>query len=369
MFPRRIDSERSLSVMRVWGHTTVAACATLALAGSALATLAAPARAAPAHAAPEAAADRTAARCDRTCLEGLVEQYLGALFAHDPARLSMTADVRFTENGQQLELGEGLWRTVSGKGTFHLIVPDEAAGEVAWLGSIREAGTPAMLALRLGVRGRRIAEIETLVQRSDRSALGFEKIGYRWTEVIPPAERMSRDDLVHIANLYFSGVQLNDGKGVYPFGPDCNRIENGTFTTNAPTPPGQKRPDPRTANMYSAQWSCLEQFKSGLIHFVTRVRDRRFVAVDPQHGVAFAFGFFDHAAGDTRTFQTPDGRTVTAGPKVPWTWELAETFRIEHGKIHQIMAIMNHVEYGMNSGWSTWEQGRSDRARYLGQNY
>ncbi len=343
--------------MRLGGlATAAAACAALALGGPAAPSLA-------------LAATDSASACDRTCLEGFVEQYLGALMAHDPARLTVTRDVRFTENGQQLELGEGLWRTASGKGTYHLTVPDVAGGQVAWLGSIREAGTPAMLALRLAIRNRRIAEIETLVQRSDRSALGFEKIGYRWTEIIPPAERMPRDELVRVANLYFSGIELNDGKGVYPFAPDCNRIENGTFTTNVPTPPGQKRPDPRTANMYSAQWSCLEQFKSGLIHFVTRVRDRRFVAVDPERGIAFAFGFFDHAAGDTRTFQTPDGRTVTAGPKEPWTWELAETFQIERGKIHQIMAIMNHVPYGMNSGWSTWEQGRSDRARYLGKTY
>jgi hypothetical protein len=347
--------------MRIGRHAVAAAaCAALVLGALA---------ARPVRAAPEAARDRAAAECDRTCLEGLVEQYLGALLARDPARLSVTPDLRFTENGQQLELGEGLWRTASGKGAFHLTVPDVAAGEVAWLGSIREADAPAMLALRLAVRGRRIAEVEMLVQRSDRSALGFEKIGYQWNQVIPSAERMSRDALVRTANLYFSGIELNDGKGVYPFAPDCNRIENGAFTTNVPTPPGKTRPDPRTANIYSAQWSCLEQFKSGLIHFVTRVRDRRFVAVDPERGIAFAFGFFDHDAGETRIFQTPDGRTVTAGPKQPWTWELAETFRIERGKIRQIMAIMNHVEYGTNSGWSTWEQGRSDHARYLGQTY
>ena len=30
---------------------------------------------------------------------------------------------------------------------------------------------------------------------------------------------------------------------------------------------------------------------------MTRIRDRRFVVVDPERGLAFAFGFFDHAAG------------------------------------------------------------------------
>ncbi len=318
---------------------------------------------------PRAAGAAPAASCDRACLEGFVNQYLDALVAHDPARLPVTGDVRFTEDGQHLALGDGLWRTMTAMGTYRLIVADPAAERVAFLGSIREAGIPAMLALHLAIRDHRIAEIETLVQRSDRSALGFEKIGWKWTETIAPSERMSRNDLVRIANMYFSGMQQNDGKGVYPFAKDCNRIENGTFTTNAPTPKGQKRPDPRTASVYSAQWSCLEQFKSGLIHFVTRIRDRRFVAVDPERGLVFAFGFFDHSAGDTRTFQTPDGRTVTAGPRQPWTWEIAEVFKIEHSKIHQIMAIMNHVEYGMNSGWSTWEQGLSSRARYLGPTY
>ncbi|HEX4025416.1 MAG TPA: hypothetical protein VHX52_12075 [Steroidobacteraceae bacterium] len=318
---------------------------------------------------PRQANAASAASCDRACLEGFVDQYLDALLAHDPARLPVTKDVKFTENGQRLELGDGLWRTMTGKGTYRMLIADTAAGRVAFLGSIREAGTPAMLALHLAVRNHRIVQIETLVQRSDKSALGFEKLGYPWTSTIAPGERMSRTDLVRIANMYFSGMQQNDGKGVYPFAKDCNRIENGTFTTNVPTPPGHTRPDPQSANMYSAQWSCMEQFKSGLLHFVTRIRDRRFVAVDPERGLVFSFVFFDHSAGNTRTFQTPDGRTVTAGPVQPWTWELAETFQIEYGKIHQIMAIMNHVQYGMNSGWSTWDQGRSSRARYLGQTY
>src|SRR5690348_11841821 len=202
-----------------------------------------------------------------------------------------------------------------------------------------------MLALQLRIRKGQITGIETLVQRNEKSAKGFEEIGYNWSDPLPASERKSREDLRRTANMYFTGMQQNDGKGVYPFAPDCNRIENGTFTTNVPTPPGKQRPDPKTATMYSAQWSCLEQFKSGLLHFVTRIRDRRYVAVDPERGIVFAFGFFDHAAGDTRDFQLPDGRSVSAGPREPWTWEIAETFQLEHGKIHQIMAIMNHVPY------------------------
>jgi hypothetical protein len=115
--------------------------------------------------------------------------------------------------------------------------------------------------------------------------------------------------------------------------------------------------------MYSAEWSCLEQFKSGLLHFVTRIRDRRYVAVDRERGLVFAFAFFDHSAGDTRNFTTPSGRAVSAGPVQPWTWEIAELFKIENGKLGQIEAVLDRSPYGMTSGWSSWEDGMSDRAR------
>jgi hypothetical protein len=306
---------------------------------------------------------RASESCDRACLEGMVDQYLDALGAHDPHKAPFAGDVKFTENGQKLQLGDGLWRTFTGKGTFRMFVDDVEAGHVAFLGSIREADTPAMLALHLRVRDRKITAAEMLVQRNEKSALGFEAIGYTWREEIPPGARKSRTDLLATANMYFSGMQQNDGKGSYPFDEDCNRIENGTYTTNVPTPAGQMRPDPKTANIYSSQWTCKEQFESGLLHFVSRIRDRRFVALDPERGLVFSFVFFDHMAGDTRTFQTPDGRTVTAGPKQPWTWEIAEAFQLEHGKIHQIQAIMERVPYGMDSGWSSWEEGMSSAGR------
>jgi hypothetical protein len=301
--------------------------------------------------------------CGRACLENSVHQYLAALAAHNPRLAPFAPDARFTENGQKLELGDGLWRTFTSKGTFQMLVDDVESGHVAFLGSIREADAPAMLALHLRIRNGKITAAETLVQRNEKSGLGFEEIGYTWRDALLSVQQRSRADLLKTANLYFSGMQRNDGKGVYPFSGDCNRIENGAFTTNAPTPLGQTRPDPKTSSSYSNQWSCREQFESGLLHFVSRIRDRRFVAIDPERGLVFSFVFFDHMAGTTRIFQTPDGRTVTAGPRQPWTWEIAEAFRIESGQIHQIMAIMERVPYGMNSGWSTWEEGMSSEGR------
>ena len=168
--------------------------------------------------------------------------------------------------------------------------------------------------------GGQITEIEQAVIRNVDAAKRVEAVGTPnavFLQAIPEGQRMSRAKLIRTANMYFSGMQKNDGKGVYPFADDCDRIENGRQTTNRPTPAGEKRPDPTTATNYSAQWSCLEQFKSGLLHFVTRIRDRRFVAVDQERGLVLAFGFFDHSAGDTRNFEAPNGRHVTAGPRNP----------------------------------------------------
>ena len=220
------------------------------------------------------------------------------------------------------------------------------------------------MALRLKLDNERVSEIEQLVVRDANAANRVEAMGSpnpMYLATIPLSRRMSRKDMLETANKYFTGMQQNDGRGDYPFSSDCNRIENGSQSTNAPTPAGETRPDPKTATGYSGQWSCREQFESGLLHFVTRIRDRRFVAIDEERGLVFSFVFFDHSAGETRTFETPDGRTVTAGPAQPWTWQIAELFKVEDDEIRQIEAILHQVPYGMNSGWSSYEEGMSDR--------
>ena len=310
--------------------------------------------------------------CDRACLESYVDRYLDALVAHQPTLVPLAPGVRFTEDGQHLVIGDGLWRTMRAKGRYRLFVTDVPAGEVAFFGSIEEdgrnpnEGAPAAIALRLKVRHLQITEIEQIVIRNQEEAakrIDAMTPNPIYLETVPASQRMSRADMIATANKYFTGMQQNDGMGDYPFAADCNRIENGRQSTNMPTPAGQTRPDPKTSLMYSPQWSCMQQFKSGLLHFVTRIRDRRYVAVDQERGIVFAFGFFDHSGGSTRTFRVPDGRIVTAGPAQPWTWEIAELFKVQNGKIHKIEALLQRCPYGMNSGWSTWEEGMSDDAR------
>jgi hypothetical protein len=316
------------------------------------------------------------AACDRACLEGFVEKYLDAVIDNDPKKVALSPNVRFTEDGQRLLIGDGLWNTMKGKGKYRLFVTDVPAQSVAVLATIQEDHRDAdkfngaLLALRLRVHDMQITEIEQMVVRSasdndNRTYNNVDKMAThpKYLTAVPANERMSRAELISQGNKYFTGMQRNDGKGDYPFADDCIRHENGGQSTSAPTPAGQTKPDPKTALVYSGQWNCLEQFQSGLIHFVTRIRDRRFVAVDQERGIVFAFGFFDHPGGETRRFKTPAGREVVSGPVQPWTWEIAEVFKLEKGKISKIDAFLQRSPYGMNSGWSTWEQGMSDQVR------
>ena len=309
-------------------------------------------------------AAQSPARCDRACLEGLLDRYVDALVARDPSRLPAAGTVTFTENGQRLELGDGLWHTVSGKGGYALPITDVEAGQAVLMGTIREAGVPTVFVLRLKAVDRQIAEIETLVIRNQMAAESLDRIGRPrqvLLDAVPAPERLSRSELVRIANMYFSGIERNDGKGEYPLHEACVRLENGSVTAGDPgAVPGYVSPASAAPMRRS---SCLQQFQSGVFYYVTRIRDRRFVAVDPERGLAFAFAFFDNGSGDARNGTLADGRKVVSGPSVPWTWQIAEVFKIERGKIGPVESVLHQVPYGMGSGWSTWEEAMSSRPR------
>jgi hypothetical protein len=79
----------------------------------------------------------------------------------------------------------------------------------------------------------------------------------------------------------------------------------------------------------------------------------------------FSFCLFDNAAGKSRYFRTPGGRDGVAGPIEPWTWQVAELFKVEEGKIRRIEAVLHGCPYGMNAGWNKYEQGMSDRIQII----
>ena len=216
---------------------------------------------------------------------------------------------------------------------------------------------PAILALRLKIENNMLTEIESIVARDTVGALRIEKLVKPhpvFLENIPVAERVTREELSKTANMYFTGLERNDGKGIYPFTANCNRIENGNQTTN--------NPSKETMQFDIGAMGCKEQFETGFFRFVTRIRDRRFVMIDEERGLVFVFVFFDHA-GNIHTVKLTNGMTIPIGVIRPWTWEIAELFKMEKGLIRQIEVIVWECPYRMNSGWSNWEEGLSSNVR------
>jgi hypothetical protein len=191
--------------------------------------------------------------CDRACLENLVNQYLAAVVAHDPKRLPLSQDVRYTENDQLIEIGDGFWKTAEAIGNYKHYFADPEFGQVAFMGTMREAGAPLLLSLRLRVELGRITEVESIYYRQGGggpSGIADMDKPYEpedfWFKSIPASQRMSRQELIAVADGYFTGLERNDGKGIngtgtYPFTNDCHRIENGAPTTNVPRRPIARR--------------------------------------------------------------------------------------------------------------------------------
>src|SRR5512143_3482909 len=162
----------------------------------------------------EAATGPIPLNCNRACLENLVDQYLTALVAHDPKRLPLSADVKYSENDQLLDLGDGFWKTVEGRGKYTHIWADPEFGQVAYMGTVREAGAPLLMSLRLRVELGRITEIESVYFRpgggGPNNIADMDK-PYTpediWFKTIPASQQMSRQELIAVADGYFTGLQ------------------------------------------------------------------------------------------------------------------------------------------------------------------
>jgi hypothetical protein len=159
--------------------------------------------------------------------------------------------------------------------------------------------------------------------------------------MVPPAQRRSRQNMVAIADSYFNAIEKGHASYV-PFDANCNRIESGLQTTN------------NSALVTSPDsvlgMGCADQIKTRNFQPDTLIRDRRFAVIDEERGLVFVLGFFDHDA-KLRSYTLADGRTVKQTRTAPWTWEIAEMFKIQDGKIMRVEALVNPAPYGMKAGW------------------
>lgn len=294
--------------------------------------------------APVAPAAQPTPTCDRTCLYGVLDQYLAALKARDPSKVRWAVDVRHTENNVDLRVGDGLWGTITALDAYEMRFADPLTSSVAIFGVVEETTERSPYATRLKVENGAISEVETLVVRPSDAGIPFVTADLKplpvWSEILPPALRSPRQKMIDVANGYFETLQLNDGTLRTEFTEDCNRREDGLQSTNNP------------AATLDPLWKlgCEAQFRMGQYRYDDRLRDRRFLTIDEERGIVLAGGFIDHE-GRLGEFTLTDGSKRSSIFRRPHSFVLLEAFKIRGGKIQQIEAVFLTVPYNTRSVW------------------
>jgi hypothetical protein len=291
---------------------------------------------------------RTAPKpCDRACLENLTRQVLEAMLAHNASRLPLAKGVRYSENGQFLSLDDGLWGTAGkiempGEGDYAAVFADPASGTGAYWGSTNEHGTPGVLTLRVKVAGGKITEIEAVDVREEsqgprggtmtlmRAPLAVE-LKPTLLGMLDPVFRGLENPAAAISPAtmasYFDGLQDHSSKGV-DLSAACTRRDNAA----------------QEAANCTAQMDGQGKAPDGLYPFTTKVRDRRVLITDPDHGVAIAVAMVDNPGmGPANT---------PARQLVPSTYMIPELIKVDNGSIVRIEGLVKWMPFGYTSAWS-----------------
>jgi hypothetical protein len=251
--------------------------------------------------------------CDRACLTGIADAYIAALVAHTPSKAPLASNVKFTEQAQLLEVGEGLWKTTTqGPTTFKIAVADPIAGQVGMIVMMKaELGPPPVnpitgaeppvppgpadvqLAFRLKVQKKQITEAkQRLLPRT------------------APAARTA-----------------------------CTRRVSGRLHRS------------QGRCQYKG---CGKQLTSRAMSYITSIDLRRVWIADEEKGLVFGLTMFRHPMTEKFvTILNPDGTTTQR----PWNFnpfdlEAVHIFKISGGKIHEIEAMGFTLPLYSKNGWS-----------------
>jgi hypothetical protein len=146
---------------------------------------------------------------------------------------------------------------------------------------------------------------------------------------LAPDERVSRDEMIALANGYWETLENNTGeiRGTR-FSPDATRFENGKG------------------------FAEIERgFRLGTYRFNARVRDRDFPLVDEARGLVMSRAFIDHK-GLLETYTLTDGTERRSPFREPHTWAVLEVFKIKRGIITGVETAFIGAPYYQRSPWT-----------------
>ena len=305
------------------------------------------------------------ASCDEACLKTAMDGYLAALQAHDASRLKVAANVRFTENGVAIPLGEALWVTFSGLGPYRHDFFDPSSGGVATYVTMRENGTPGYLMVRLKLAGGLLTEVETVVNRDAAGSLTQPAYEPLWDRSEPKAHRLTRQQMIDGALGYMRAVALEKGE-LAPFGESCIRLENGMVmalgahdTPPIPLKPLARDDDWAAAVRASLGMGCAQQINTGVYAFITEYDNARFPIVDVDRQIIFSVFDF-RRRGTVKTVTMPNGKTYPMMPSTQWPNEVlnTEAWKFQDGKITRVEAIfLGNRTYKQGTGWPGGRKG------------
>jgi hypothetical protein len=297
-----------------------------------------------------------AENCDRACLISLMDQYLSAVVKHNPSGVPFAKTVKFVENITPTPLGKGLWETITGGPTdFKIYVADPVAGQIGFMGVIQDKEKPALLGARLKVVNGKISEIDHMVSPiSGPVPEGLKKPRPGLVTQLAPAERVSRAQMLKVANGYYEAIEQSDGNETQ-FADECQRHENGITSANNQDPLPKDAPAVAPGSTAAfGRMKCGEQLSTGIMGYITKINQRRLFAVDQEMGLVMAFSVFNHD-GEPNPLKIKNVPGVTES-KNDWgkfTVPACHIYKIKKGKIYEIeaMAIVG-VPYQANDGWS-----------------
>ena len=295
--------------------------------------------------------------CDRACLQTLAEQFIAALVAHDPGKVPLAKGARYSENSVPLPIPDGFWKNATEVRPYRLYIADPEWGTIGFYARMLENGSPVIVSTRLKVYNHQLTEIETIVTserwRQDPAGTTTALTDYlgerprpEFTQVVPVAQRRSREELMKIVNTYFSGIENNTGDKPPLFSTHCQRLENGRPTSNVPVTPGR---EPGGINM-----SCAADLAMGYHRNDNRIRSRRVMAVDLEHQVVMTSVYFDHENdASIHSYVLKNGKTVTVTDTAPSTLQAHETFSVDQEGVSQVEAVFTNVTYGTRPYFDT----------------
>jgi len=254
----------------------------------------------------------SAAKCDRACLNNIVDRYIAALVANDPSQAPFVADVKFVENTVSMRPGEGLWKTASeGPTTFKIYVPDPVAEQVGFLCVMKEGDKPIQLGLRLKLKNGKIVEAEHLIARDLREN-GLQNLQTPRPGLlasVPPAERTPREKMLKIGESYYTALVSGNGNAA-PFADDCVRHENGMQTTGNP-------PTPTPGFGTLGAMGCHDQINTHTFDYITRIEPRRVEIADVETGLVFGLSQFRQPMKEKFVKDRGGAGCGEGGPKYP----------------------------------------------------